>query len=710
MIWVLSLLLASQVGIFSPSAFVPQPAGGISPTFVSGRSSTSATSALGTITDPGGCPTDTYCVSLPAPSLANNLITATVLYTSTPSTTISVTTDQSQTMTALTASSAESSRIQQSFYLCGATTSTRALEITATSAITIEHVFVHQYAGVATTSCLDTHNSNAAATSTTFTAGSITPAQSGDLLEMVGCAAGTPARTSFTVGSQTNITWAKRGDDIIDGCMAQWGVYSSTSAINPQFTTSPTSTFIGTVMAFKPSSSSGTLPTGMYPIYEAAYNTPLGTTVSSKAVEFPSTGNLVTLQIASGGLTVSSLTDGTNSWKVPGWYSTGNPSGTVTAFSNFAYAANASANTSGALTVNLTELPSGSGVDATMMFIDWAGAATAPFGTRAYNASGAGTNNTTSTGYTYLTNYYPQITNGWILGTMGQGLTTAIGSPSPSGAYFQSSTFGSQPVNGPSWPDQNNCWMLYQITSNATQSMECSYIPTGSGQNIREFGGEAISLLSSTGSFSGPRIIQAPYNTGSSGTTIAVTMASTQSSSVLAAVIQNHNTLTVTKVCTDGTTCGAGNSFTKITGATASQSNHESEIWYLTGHAAGVTTVTVTYSGTISNAGMKVFELAGVSALDTSNGLSNGTGASNVNTGASITTSGSPDIAVSITVTGGTTEMVPNDGNIFTYDDLIFSTSGDATGALIGTGSSIHFDTYDLSSATGFCNSVAAFK
>jgi hypothetical protein len=101
------------------------------------------------------------------------------------------------------------------------------------------------------------------ATSATITSGSFTPATSGDFVCQGAFQDGTVASTTFTVGSQSNITWAFAAQDRAGQAALQCGVYSSTSALNPTFSQGSSEAFGSLSIALKPSSA-GSLPTGPY--------------------------------------------------------------------------------------------------------------------------------------------------------------------------------------------------------------------------------------------------------------------------------------------------------------------------------------------------------------------------------------------------------------------------------------------------------------
>jgi hypothetical protein len=709
----LAVLLSCQFvnAQYATNAF--NAGGGVSvpATFVSGAlagvTSNSATNtALGTQTGTlnSPCPTKSYCVPFPGPVLSGNTIAVKIFYGS-GGTISSVTTDQSQTLTSAVTSSAESAKLGQAFYLCNATAGTRYITITQGTAAVIFDVFISQFAGPPSTGCLDTSASAVGAATTTPSGGSVTPTQTGDIIDATFIKAGTPACSTnpcYTAGTgQSGITWALRGVDYQNGGGEQWGVYSSTSALNPTIT-DISSTYIGLTLAFK-AANGGTSPTGMYPIYQSRCNTP-STAGATQKCQFPSSGNLLTTQSVGGAPYITSVTDGTNSWKVPGGPSVYNNAGFQVPNSTLAYAGNATANGSGQLTFNLTNLFA----DCTIMMTDWVGAATTPFVSRQIN--GSQTTGAVSS-QAVLSAFYPGITDGWVLTSGGVFTNTFVACAAPTGCLFSGTTWGGQSASGPSTPDQNNIWSYFHNSSGSSQAWTFGLFEN---DPLGGWAVEAASFLSATGALSGPSIVQAPITQATSGTTMTVTLTSTQASSVLVAMVGlQGGSRTVTKICTDGTTCAGGNSFTKATSGTAASVGNDTEAWYLTGHAAGVTAVEVTVSGTITSGEIKVFELRNVTTLDSGGtaSLSTGAGVGGIYTGASVTPTGSPSIVMSIIAIDPATGVNwnPYDSNVFGYDNISYS-DGDASGAAIAASGTYTYIVSASGATNAFCNSTIAFK
>ena len=87
--------------------------------------------------------------------------------------------------------------------------------------------------------------------SATLTAGNITPTVSGDLIDQFTYSSNYNGQSSFTLGSQSNITWAWLFQGLGDGAAAQYGIYNSTATINPTFTQPGTNFFISCAVALE---------------------------------------------------------------------------------------------------------------------------------------------------------------------------------------------------------------------------------------------------------------------------------------------------------------------------------------------------------------------------------------------------------------------------------------------------------------------------
>ena len=430
------------------------------------------------------------------------------------------------------------------------------------------------------------------------------------------------------------------------------------------------------------------------------------TTGATQNCQFPSIGNLLVEQHNCGGVYVTGVTDSANTgWVKPGWDS--DQQAAAGTNSGLWYKAGAAADGSGTIQFALT----GSN-DCGFKLYDFVGAASSnPFANRVEGPNANSTNQT----ITISSEFHPAASSGWVLSAASQHTNTAGAVTAPTGALFQSTTWGGQNSDGPSLPNQNNFWALYQSSSSATQTWTYTTINTATTEG--EYGAEIASFGASGATYSGPSVVQSPYHEVTTGSTDTVTMnTATLSGTTLIALVGSFNATgrTVSKVCTDGTTCAAGHSFTRATSATASLSGgNEVEIWYCLSCTSGVSSVEATYSGTISNGEMKVIEVRNLSTFDVAAAKSNATGTGgSVDTGASVTpTSGHVAFIVSITAVSNVTLQNPVLGNAFGYDNVIFNNTKDATGALIVTaaGSSYSFSTLDGGASSGFCNGTASF-
>ncbi len=202
------------------------------------------------------------------------------------------------------------------------------------------------------TGAVDASHCNAGSSSTTITAGSMTPTVSGDLLWQWAINYGgdwLPPNSvnSFTAGSQANIKWQLLGTDLYDGDAVQAGIYASTSAINPTFTSGTAQTFTSCAIAIK-ASSAGTAPTNTFRIMHMLHQQMPQSASNPWHIQFPTSGNLLVNSYVSGGSLITSMSSTPSNT----WSSTGTAAGgqSITAASQIYYAANAS--TANTMTIN----------------------------------------------------------------------------------------------------------------------------------------------------------------------------------------------------------------------------------------------------------------------------------------------------------------------------------------------------------------------
>jgi len=297
-------------------------------------------------------------------------------------------------------------------------------------------------------------------TGTSVTAGSLTPTVTGDLAYQVAFSI-SANQSSFTAGSQSNISWNLLSADILDGWAAQYGLYNSTSAINPTLSMGTSEKWISAAILLK-TGTSGSVPSGMRIVHLVHENIPEHTAAGGTGnpfpnpttVQFPSSGNLLVAMIGGGYLacTVTSVADtNSNSWAQAGPTEIQAANDVTQAF----YAANATTSGNLTLTVNWTATDG----DFTFFLYDITGAAASPLDT---TAGGTGSQSTAGN----LTMPFTVTPAGagelvfteiiWDYNT-GSGL---VGS----GWFFDTNTFSGENESGPEPVDQNNGWGHYLTT------------------------------------------------------------------------------------------------------------------------------------------------------------------------------------------------------------------------------------------------------
>ena len=168
--------------------------------------------------------------------------------------------------------------------------------------------------------------------------------------------------TSFTAGSQSNITWNLDAVDLLDGYAIQHGVYSSTASFTPQMTTGTSNSYTSCEIMFK-AASAGTAPTQSMRIVVWALSFPsAATTTNTQTIcNARSSGNLLVASFTGGGSCITGNSGNTacattssidisdsqnNTWKATGTVATA-----ADATSQMAYAGNATAAATLSITV-----------------------------------------------------------------------------------------------------------------------------------------------------------------------------------------------------------------------------------------------------------------------------------------------------------------------------------------------------------------------
>ena len=319
--------------------------------------------------------------------------------------------------------------------------------------------------------------------SSTISAGSLTPIVTGDLIWQFAInsgAGGSSPNTvsSFSAGmSPSGISWQLLGTSLHDGDAVQAGIYNSTAPITPQFTSGSSEDWSSCAVALKPGSA-GAAPTSPFRIVHMLHEQVHAGDPSPVAIQFPSSGNLIINADASGATPISSITS------VPAntWASTGAMAGSAanTAGSQIYYSANATPSNTLTMSVNL----SGTVSDSTMMMYDIVGAAPSPFDvdscpSGAYSNASCGGNQTTNAfSFTTCSGCLTPtgVTGGseMILGThqWNWGTATAV-TTTPSGGLFDAATYTGNSVNGPEYVDQNGGW--FHLYTSATTPISSTY-------------------------------------------------------------------------------------------------------------------------------------------------------------------------------------------------------------------------------------------
>jgi len=448
-----------------------------------------------------------------------------------------------------------------------------------------------EYYNVATSSAVDGSNCNGAdSNSATITAGSITPTLSGDLIWQwavnTGGGGGLPnSVSSFTAGSHSNITWQLNGTDLYDGDAVQAGVYGSTTAINPTFTSGTSEQFTSCAVALK-AASAGNAPTSSFRIVHMLHQQVPASAANPTPIQFPTSGNLIVDSFIAGGSTISSISSSPSNT----WSSTGTAAGTAgnTATSQIYYAGNATPANN--LTISITHTPSSND---THMLYDIIGAATSPFDVD----SGAQSGNQTSTVNSWMTCsncVTPTVANDIVIGNVAQNWCTSTNVTAPSGGLFDAATDTGNAVNGPESVDQNNGWFHYY--DSGTSALSVTWTETCGSNAEGEWAGRVAAFKS--GDAAGESTLATPTFSPAAGSysgTQSVTISGPSGATIC------YNTTGSPSAPTAGT-CGNGSTtYTAPVSVASSETLYAiaTELGYINS-SAGSATYTITSSPVIS--------------------------------------------------------------------------------------------------------------
>src|SRR5277367_6302754 len=236
-------------------------------------------------------------VPLPDPSIAGNYITVKGYYAPCGACSLAITDDQSNSYTTKVSTSDGNIVVVLARTSAVATAGTRYLTFTWSGGAHpgFAKFSVGQVMNIATSSP-DDGTGTGNGSSSTPTCSSTTPTASGDWVEQETMMDGSGIVTSWTAGSQSDITWSlfngytgQGGDSVQDA--AQYGVYNSTTALEPTMTMNPSNTWNTGCMFLKAGSSGASLPAGIQLISEHHVNTASGAS-NSLTWNFPVRGNV----------------------------------------------------------------------------------------------------------------------------------------------------------------------------------------------------------------------------------------------------------------------------------------------------------------------------------------------------------------------------------------------------------------------------------
>ena len=414
----------------------------------------------------------TYKCPLPELTQANNLLILAFFADNTGSPTWTVSDDKANTWNQAASVTDGSGNIVRIYYAMNVAAGTHMLSVKS-SAHTGGFVSVSasEYYNVATTSALDVSNCNATASSTSISAGSMTPTVSGDLLWQWAHAANAGTVSSFAPGTSPGGTWSLNGTDLLYGNAVQAGIYTSATAISPTFTSGTAQAFDSCAVAFK-AANAGNPPTSSFRVVHMLHQAVLATSPQTFPMEFPTSGNLLVASFVAGTNQITSISSTpTNTWTATSAAAIKTPD----VFSQIYYAANAATSSN----MNVTFSRSATG-DGTFVMYDILGASPSPFdkgiGEIGFQGSIVSSLTTCSGCITPA-----GVSNGneLLIGNVGQAWGTATGISSPSGGLFDAATFDGNSVNGPQNVDQNNGWFHLSTTSTSAQTVTWTYNTDG---------------------------------------------------------------------------------------------------------------------------------------------------------------------------------------------------------------------------------------
>ena len=363
-------------------------------------------------------------VYLPNPSGAGNLIT--VCYGKNGGASTTVTDDKGNTYHLGDTVHDNTSNLDVvCYYAYNVAAGTHAIKVTANSSTDWSTPVVGEWTGVMNNADpLDVHTSGFA-TSATISAGSVTPNYSGDLAIQfawdVRACCQTP-NILWTAGTNSNIPWQLWVAENEMDAGAQWGVYNSTAAINPNIVNSGSTVGGATVAMFFRSGNGGTpQPGGIQVVGRKTLNInsapPFNGSPHTVQAPCPAYANLMVVTYGGGaGYDLTGVSSNpANTWaQTHALVTGGNPT-----VHNY-YAANATLSPTTTITLNVSPHSQNAGVYCIK------GAAAAPFDVAATTVG----NQTSCSGGNCnldLVTVTPSTPNGLIIVTNSQNMNTSTG-------------------------------------------------------------------------------------------------------------------------------------------------------------------------------------------------------------------------------------------------------------------------------------------
>lgn len=423
------------------SIAVTQPASdnGI-PTFAENHVSGSSTQ---------GNPVSSYILRLPNPSLAGNCIIVGFQYGARSGATPTVRDDQGNTYSTPVQATDGRQVVNISYALNVAPGAQKITISFSGSSPDYVSAMASEFYNVSSSTAFDGSTGNSG-TGSSVSAGSFTPATSGDLIYQF--AVQDSSSTPMAAWTQGTYPWALLSADLLDGSVAQFQIQPSSASITPILSMTPALGFTSVAIALK-AASAGTAPPGGIRVIRVQHNSIQPYASSPVHLQFPSTGNLLIVSwIGVPGHNLSGVADGNGN----PYLSTGPAFGYGLSGDNqIFYAPSAVTGTTltgPSLSTTGTDI-SGS----TAVLFDVRGASPAPYDKSAGRATSSGT--LKASGSVTAATLSPTTANGLVISSIGIDSNTIVG-VSPGNLL---STVPS-PVSSPNPVDQNNGWALFYNT------------------------------------------------------------------------------------------------------------------------------------------------------------------------------------------------------------------------------------------------------